>query len=292
MAGVFNSSDNLFVSKEILIFNEEESIVPSPDVPLWKALVGEFIGTFALVFIGAGAAALTTQQGGTLIGTAFAFGLVLMTMIYVMGSYSGANFNPSVSFGLALSGRMNWGIMLAYWLIQLIAGIAAAALIVYFLGSESGVGASVGSLTNTNAWGAILAEAVATFFLVITVLIITRKPMFAAIAGLAIGLILTFDILAIGRLTGGSMNPARSLGPAIFSGNMGTYWIYIVGPLLGALLAALVYKLYTYNWNCCYKFGDCGNKILDDCGKPIKECTYPAVDNCGRSIKNCSNTCL
>lgn len=274
-----------YINTEII--KEKDSIVPSPDVPLWKALIAEFVGTFALVFIGAGAAALSLQQGGSLLGTAFAFGLVLMTMIYVMGSYSGANFNPAVSFGLALSGRMNWDIMLAYWFVQLIAGIAAAALIVYFFGSESGVGASVGSLTNTNAWKAVLAEAIATFFLVITVLIVTRKPMLALIAGIAIGLVLTFDILAIGALTGGSMNPARSLGPALFSGNMGTYWIYVVGPLLGGLVAALVYKLYTYNFNCCDKLDECGNPMVDECGNRIKVCEYPVVDRCGRLLRDC-----
>lgn len=263
---------------------EEISLVPSPEVPLWKALAAEFIGTFALVFIGAGTAALTLQQGGSLINVAFAFGIVLMTMIYVLGSYSGANFNPAVSFGLAISGRMNWGVMLAYWIVQLVAGIAAAALILYFL-PGSNVGASIGSLTYTEQWKAVLAEAVATFFLVITVLIVTHNPMFAVIAGVAIGLVLTFDILAIGPLTGGSMNPARSLGPALFSGNMSSYWIYVVGPLLGGLLAAFVYKLFTHDFGCCNVVDDCGNKIKDDCGRVIKRCERQMVDNCGKPVK-------
>lgn len=266
--------------------NEPRS--PPADVPLWKSLLGEFIGTFALVFIGAGAAALTLQQGGSVVGTAFAFGLVLMTMIYAFGSYSGANFNPAVSFGLAIAGRMSWGIMIAYWILQLLGGIAAAALIAYLFGTSSGVGASVGSLTYTDAWKAVLLEAIATFFLVITVLLVTRKPLLSLVAGLAIGLILTFDILAIGSLTGGSMNPARSLGPALFSNNISSYWIYVVGPLLGGLVAALVYKLFTYDFSCCNKVDDCGNPILDECGKPIKECKRPLLDKCGNPIKSCN----
>ena len=270
------------------LVTERDAIIPSADVPLWKALVGEFIGTFALVFIGCGAAALTFQQGGSLFGTAFAFGLVLMTMIYAFGSYTGANFNPAVSFGLALAGRMSWGVMIAYWIVQLLGGIAAAALIAYFFGTASGVGASVGSLTNTEAWKAVLVEAIATFFLVITVLIVTRKPLLSLVAGLAIGLILAFDILAIGPLTGGSMNPARSLGPAIFSNNIGTYWIYVVGPLLGGLVAALVYKLFTYDFSCCNKVDECGNIIKDECGNPIKECKRPLLDNCGKPISDCN----
>lgn len=260
-------------------------IVPSSDIPLWKALTSELIGTFALVFIGCSAGALAVTQGGTLLGTAFAFGLVLMTMIYILGSYSGSLFNPAIAFGFALSGRMNWGIMLLYWIVQLIAGIAAAALVVYFFGSATGVGASVGSLTYTNQWGAVLAEMIATFVLVITVLLVTRNPMLSVVTGIAIGLVLTFDILAIGTLTGGSMNPARSLGPAIFSDNMSSYWIYIVGPLLGALLAALFYRLFTYDWNCCDKVDECGNPVLDECGRKIKECKVPLVDNCGRKIE-------
>lgn len=274
------------------ILDENKPVTPSEDVPLWKALVAEFVGTFALVFIGAAAGALTLQQGGSLLGTAFAFGLVLMIMIYVLGSYSGAHFNPAVSFGFALSGRMNWGIMLAYWIIQLIAGIAAAALLVYFFGSASGVGASIGSLTYSQPWKAVLAEAIATFFLVVTVLIVTHNPLLALIAGVAIGLILAFDILAIGALTGGSMNPARSLGPAIFSNNMSSYWIYIVGPLLGGLVAALIYKLYVHDFNCCDKIDPCDNKILDSCGKPIKECKRAIIDNCGNNIKDCNGSIL
>lgn len=197
------------------------------------------------------------------------------------------NFNPAVSFELALEGRMNWGVMVAYWIVQLLGGIVAAALIAYFFGTASGVGASVGSLTNTDAWKAVLVEAIATFFLAITVLIVTRKPLLSLVVGLAIGLILTFDILAIGPLTGGSMNPARSLGPAIFSNNIGTYWIYVVGPLLGGLVAALVYKLFTYDFSCCNKVDECGNIIKDECGNPIKECKREVVDNCSKPISNC-----
>lgn len=109
MSAMYN---NLGLSSLGMLGSEADSIVPPPNVPLWKALVAEFIGTFTLVFIGAGAAALTLEQGGSFLGTAIAFGLVLMTLIYALGPYSGANFNPAVSLGLALSGRMNWEMML------------------------------------------------------------------------------------------------------------------------------------------------------------------------------------
>jgi aquaporin TIP len=254
---------------------------------LWKALISEFLGTFTLVFIGAGSVALTAAQGGSLLGSAFAFGLALMSLWYALGPYSGAHFNPAVSFGFAVAGRMNWGLMLGYWVAQLLGGIVAAALIAYIFGTASGAGASIGSLTNTDAWKAILLEALLTFFLVMVILFVTHNPMLAIVSGIAVGLVLTFDMLAGFPLTGASMNPARSLGPAIFSNNMGTYWIYIVGPLLGALVAALVYKLFTVDFSCCTKVDDCGKPVLDECGRPLKECKRPLVDNCGNPIKDC-----
>lgn len=255
---------------------------------VWRMLVSEFIGTGILVFVGCSSLAYSTAQGQSVVGSALAFGLALMTLFYTFGSFSGAHFNPAVSFGFAVAGRMNWWLMIGYWIAQLLGGIAAAALVAYFFGTASGVGASIGSLTNTDAWKAVLLEAILTFFLVITVLLVTRNPMLAIIAGVAIGLVLTFDMLAGAPLTGGSMNPARSLGPAIFSNNMGTYWIYVVGPLLGALVAALVYKLLTIDWSCCNKVDECGNPVLDECGNPIKECSRQVLDNCGNPVKDCN----
>lgn len=252
-----------------------------------KALFSEMLGTLTLVLIGGSAVAQTAAQGGSFLGSAFAFGLALMVLIYTYGSFSGGHFNPATSFGFAVAGRMGWGLMIMYWIAQLLGGIAAGALILYFYGSASGVGASIGSLTNTNAWAAVLLEAILTFFLVITILFVTRNPLLAVASGLAIGLVLTFDMLAGAPLTGASMNPARSLGPAIFSNNMGTYWIYVVGPLLGALVAALVYRLFTYEWGCCTKVDNSGKVMTDSCGNPIKECQRPLLDKCGNPIEDC-----
>lgn len=112
--------------------------------------------------------------------------------------------------------------------------------------------------------------------------------MLALVGGVALGFVLAFLTISAGDLTGGSANPARSLGPAIFSNNLGTYWIYVVGPLLGAVVAALIYKLFTIDFSCCDKVDDCGNKLLDECGNPLKECTRPIYDNCGNVVKDCS----
>jgi len=255
---------------------------------IWKALLSEFIGTFTLVFVGAGAVALSAQQGGSLIGSALAFGLALLVLIYTFGGYSGAHLNPAVSFGFAVSGRMNWLLMIGYWIAQLLGGIAAAALIAYYFGTDNDQGASIGSLTNTDAWKAVLLEGILTFFLVITFLLVTRNPMLAIVSGVAIGLVLTFDMLVGFPLTGASMNPARSLGTALFTNNIGTYWIYVVGPLLGALVAALVYRVFTTDWTCVTKRDECGKPILDECGNPLKVCNRNIVDNCGKNVKDCN----
>jgi MIP family channel proteins len=263
------------------------------DFVLWKALLVEFLGTFTLVFIGASAVALTVAQGGNLLVSALAFGLALMAVFYAWGNYSGTHLNPAVSFGFFVAGRMKFWLMLVYWVAQLLGGILAAALVAYFFGTASGVGASIGSLTSSNAWKAVLLEAILTFFLVITILLITRNPAMAVISGLVIGMVLTFDMLAGYALTGASMNPARSLGPALFSGNIGTYWIYVVGPLLGALVAALVYRVFETDWSATLKVDECGNPVLDACGNCVYEkcrdkvdnCGNPVMDDCGKHIK-------
>lgn len=254
---------------------------------VWKALLAEFIGTFTLVFIGGSAVAMTINQGGSLVGSALAFGLALVAIIYIWGSYSGAHVNPAVSFGFAVAGQMNWLLMIGYWIAQLLGGIAAAALIAYFYGTGN-AGVSIGSVTNVDAWKAILLEAFLTFFLVLAYLFVYRNPMLAIISGLAIGTVLTFAMLAGGPLTGASLNPARSLGPAIFGNTLGSIWIYIIGPLLGALVAALIYRLFVNDWGCCDKVDDCGNKVLNECGKPIKVCKRPIVDGCGNKVRDCN----
>ena len=215
---------------------------------IWKALLVEFFGTFILVFVGAGAVALTAAQGGSLLGSAFAFGLALLVIVYVFATWSGAHVNPAVSLGYAVSGRMSWLNMIGYWIAQFLGGILAAALIVFFFGSSSGVGASVGSLTSTAPWKALLFEALLTFFLVFAALQVTNNPALALVSGLVIGMILTADMLVGFPLTGASMNPARSLGPALFSNNIGSYWIYFFGPLLGAIVAALLFRLMNASW--------------------------------------------
>lgn len=207
-----------------------------------RPYITEFIGTFLLVLIGAGMAAMMGGASNANVATALAFGLVLVVLVYSFALMSGANFNPAVSLGLAMDGRMSYGKMGGYWIAQFLGGIAAAALLLYFLGRESGLGATVGLFTKSAPWKAILIEAIITFILVFTVLAVTANGNYSAVGGIVIGLALFIAVLFAFYLTGGSANPARSFGPALFTNNLSTVWIYFVGPFLGAIVAALVYK--------------------------------------------------
>jgi aquaporin Z len=208
--------------------------------------ITEFIGTFLLVLIGCGVAAMMGTNPSASIATALAFGVVLIVLVYAFALASGANFNPAVSLGLAVDGRMSYTQMGGYWIAQFAGAILAAALLLYLIGASSGLGASIGSLTGPYPWKAVLVEAIITFILVFTVLVVTANSQYSAVSGLAIGLALFVAVLFGFYLTGGSANPARSLGPALFTNNLSTVWIYFVGPFLGALVAALVYR-YVYS---------------------------------------------
>jgi MIP family channel proteins len=203
--------------------------------------LAELIGTFTLVFIGAGAGALAGSNAGGIVSVALAHGLALMVVVYAWGSISGAHVNPAVSFSLALTGRLGWGKAVRYWVAQLLGAAVAGYLLRFLLGTTGSLGmtlpaASVGSLQ------AVVVEAVLTFFLVAAVYGSAVAGRNGNAAGLAIGLVLTMDILMGGSLTGASMNPARTFGPALAMMNFDQIWIYLVGPFLGGGLAAVVYE--------------------------------------------------
>jgi len=205
-----------------------------------KQFTAELIGTFALVFIGAGAGALGI---GGLVGVAFAHGLTLMVMIYVFGKISGSHVNPAVTFGLALAGAIEWSRALIYWAAQAAGGILAAAALFYILGgSETGLGATILADGVSPIQGLVL-EAILTFFLVNSVLHAAVDGKAGEFAGLAIGSTLVFAILMGGPLTGASLNPARTLGPAAFSGTLNVFWIYLLGTFAGAAAAVGVFKV-------------------------------------------------
>ena len=203
------------------------------------ALIAELVGTFALIFIGAGVAALGV---GGLVGVALAHGLVMVGFSYAYGHISGTHLNPAVTIGVWLAGKMDAGRAVSYIVFQVIDGVLGAMTLRMVLGgTESGLGQMLPADSVTTPM-AIVIEAILTFFLVNCVLNAAVSGKAGNLAGLAIGMTLTFSMLIGGPLTGGSLNPARSLGPAVALGDFTSLWIYIVGPVLGAVVAALLYR--------------------------------------------------
>jgi MIP family channel proteins len=212
-----------------------------------KVFLAEFIGTFALVFIGAGAGV----AGAGLVGVAFAHGLTLAVFAYAYGHISGTHVNPAVTFALALNGTIKWGQAIFYWIAQFAGSILAAYLLLSItnpVGGDMSHAATVGALTAGHPIAAMIVEAVLTFFLVNTILHTAVAGNGGKMAGWAIGTTLTIAILVGGPFTGASLNPARTFGPALFAApsltNVYTYVIYLFGPLIGAVLAVIVYNFF------------------------------------------------
>ena len=223
-----------------------------------KKYLAEFIGTMVLVLIGCGTAmavGCNPAMGSGYILTAFAFGLGLLTMAYSIGNISGCHINPAVSIAMLASGKMPLKEFGGYILSQTLGALAGAGLLALIFNGAGinditgGFGANGLGGVNDNAWIGLLVEIILTFIFVISILGVTSdKAKHGHVAGIVIAFsLVAVHILGIG-LTGTSVNPARSLGPAIvaaFNGNgtpMNVVWVFIVGPLLGGLLAAYVYK--------------------------------------------------
>lgn len=210
---------------------------------LLKKCLAEFVATFALVFAGCGAAIANDVTGGvvTHVGVALAFALTLLAMIYAIGELSGAHLNPAVSFAFTVAGRMPASQMLAYWLVQ-IAGAIVAALLLRFVFPDHPTLASTLPADAVSLSAAFLYEVVLTFFLAFVILrVATGSKEQGLMAGIAIGGTLGFCALFGGPITGASLNPARSLGPALVSGTFDFLWLYLLAPLIGALVAVGLY---------------------------------------------------
>jgi MIP family channel proteins len=203
--------------------------------------VAELIGTFALVFAGAGAVMVDAKTHALgHVGVAITFGLVIMAMIYAVGHISGAHFNPSVSFAFALTRHFPWPRVAAYWLAQAVGAVIAAAILRGSLGDRAHVGATLpaGSQGQSFLW-----ELVLTFFLMFVIMAVaTDTRAVGEAAALAVGGTVGLDAMFGGPISGASMNPARSIGPAFVSGNLHALWLYILAPIVGASLAALAYQ--------------------------------------------------
>jgi aquaporin NIP len=208
---------------------------------LARALVAEALGTFALVFAGAGAIMVDAKTHALgHVGVAITFGLVIMFGIYAVGHISGAHFNPSVTFAFALSRHFPWSRAVGYWGAQLVGAIAAAAVLRGSLGNIANVGATLPSGSQGQSF---LWELVLTFFLMFVIMAVaTDTRAVGEAAAIAVGGTVGLDAMFGGPISGASMNPARSTGPALVSGDLHALWLYIVAPIVGASLAALAYQ--------------------------------------------------
>ncbi|MBO4488172.1 MAG: aquaporin [Bacteroidales bacterium] len=221
-----------------------------------KKFIAEMIGTFVLTLLGCGTAMfLGCATPAGVVGTAIAFGLTVVAMAYTIGGISGCHINPAITLAVALSGRMTWKDACGYWIGQVIGGILAGlvlfALVNVVTPSAEGIaegmlGLGCNGVANAGGvWGACLVEVIATFIFVLVVLGTTDEKLGAGnFAGLAIGLTLILVHLVCINLTGTSVNPARSIGPALFAGGQALcdLWVFICAPLVGAALSALVWK--------------------------------------------------
>ena len=219
-----------------------------------KKYFAECIGTFVLTLLGCGTAMfLGCNTPAGVVGTAIAFGLTVVAMAYTIGGISGCHINPAITLAVALSGRMSWKDALGYWCGQIVGGIIAGALLLLLtkVVAAPDLTGALGSNGVANAggvWGAFLVEVIATFIFVLVVLGATDAKVGAGKpAGLAIGLSLILIHLVCINLTGTSVNPARSIGPAIFAGGaaLKDLWVFICAPLVGGALSALCWKLFS-----------------------------------------------
>ena len=216
-------------------------------------MIAEFIGTFTLVLFGCGAAVIAGADIG-LTGISFAFGLALIGMAYGIGPVSGCHINPAVTLGVVASGRMQMGEAVQYMIAQVAGAIAGALVLMIIASGKADYSVATNGL-GQNGWGAgylgeytmaaaFIFELVATFLFVTVILGATGAGAPSAMAGLAIGLALVVIHLVGINVTGVSVNPARSIGPALFAGAtaLSQLWLFIVAPIIGGVLAGLVFK--------------------------------------------------
>ena len=215
---------------------------PKPPL-LFQCLVAEFCGTFGLVFVGTGALVVNTMTGGdiTHVGVSLTFGLTVLAMIYAFGDVSGAHINPAVTVGFWASGRFEAKRVPGYILVQSAGGIAASGTVRMLFPIAESLG---GTMPIGSDFQSFLLELILTLILMLVILSVSfGAKEKGLLAGVAIGAVITFEALFGGPISGASMNPARSLGPAVLTGEIHSLWIYLSAPFIGALLAVPLYKV-------------------------------------------------
>jgi aquaporin NIP len=209
---------------------------------LVKALVAEMVGTFTLVFAGTGAIASNALHDGALgdVGIALTFGLVIMAMIYATGHISGAHFNPAVTLAFALTRHLPAQRVIPYWIAQVWGAVMGSLAVRFLIGNGGGLGVTHPSVGLPEG---VIIEVILTFILMFVIMAVaTDTRAVGQAAAIAVGGTIAMLAMFAGPLTGASMNPARSLGPALVAGDYADLWVYFVGPILGAALGALTYR--------------------------------------------------
>lgn len=202
-----------------------------------KKLVAEFLGTFSLIFAGTGAIVINKASGGALghVGIAITFGLIVLAMIYTFGDVSGAHFNSAVTVAFAAAGRFPWKDVPAFCAAQIAGGLAASFVLKFLFPTDATLGAT---LPAGSASQSLVLEIILTVILMMTILSVSTGAKEKGVtAGIAIGAVVGLEAMFAGPICGASMNPIRSIAPAIASGHLEHLWIYLIGPFAGALLA-------------------------------------------------------
>jgi len=206
-----------------------------------KKYIAEGIGTFALVFCGTGAVIINTITAGSVshVGIAMTFGLIVSAMIYTFGPISGAHINPVVTLGFAITDRFEKKDTFPYLVAQLVGAIAASLILKFLFPDSTTLGETLpaGSLQQS-----FILEIILTYFLMLVILFVSQNKSVTQFTGFVVGATVLLEALFAGPITGASMNPARSIGPALVAGNLTALWVYIFAPIIGALLASFTWK--------------------------------------------------
>lgn len=215
-----------------------------------KKYIAEFIGTFSMIFCGTGAMTINEITGGevTHVGIAITWGLIVMAMIYAFGETSGAHFNPAVTIAFAYAKKFSWKEVPKYIIFQILGAFAASLTLWFLFPASENLGATIPTV---DVWRAFVLELLLTFFLMLVIInVSTGSKEMGIIAGIAVGGVVLLEAMFAGPITNASMNPARSIAPNMVSGNTENLWMYILAPILGALLAVVSCKLIKDD-NCC-----------------------------------------
>jgi aquaporin Z len=216
-----------------------------------KRAVAEFIGTFALVFAGTGAIVVNELSGGgiTHVGIALTFGLIVLVMIYTFGDVSGAHLNPAVTLGFVAARRMPWREGPPYFLAQVFGALAASVAVRFLFPQSKLLGATLPSGSDEQSF---ILEAILSFLLMLTILNVSTGVKEKGItAGIAVGSLIGLEAMFGGPISGASMNPARSIGPAVVAGHLEHLWVYLVAPVVGAVAAIVACRCVREAGCCC-----------------------------------------